>query len=308
MKQIKTTAELISHMKDKGIQFNIISETEAEKFLETNNYYMKLASYRANYDKYPVGHQKEGKYKALEFAYLKELSLIDMHLRYLILDMTLDIEHFIKVKLVDKISKIPTEDGYQTVKTFLAQDTSFRILKTIKSHGASEYCKELIDKYFPYFPVWVFVEVITFGDLLHFCEFYQQTHNDYFIDHKLMNIIRDFRNASAHSNCLLNHLSERLDSTKQPDCKITTFIKNIPTISKSSRRNNLRNKFTYNFITLLFIYGLVVSDSAKKSTYKRFKEFMDTRALKHKDYFENKNMKIDSVYKFLKKVIDFLAN
>ncbi|MBR1404727.1 MAG: hypothetical protein IJ558_11200 [Treponema sp.] len=61
MKQIKTTAELISHMKDKGIQFNIISETEAEKFLETNNYYMKLASYRANYDKYPVGHQKRRK-------------------------------------------------------------------------------------------------------------------------------------------------------------------------------------------------------------------------------------------------------
>lgn len=251
MKQIKSTSELISHMKEKGILFNIISEIEAADFLENNNYYMKLASYRANYDKYPQGHPREGKYKALEFAYLKELSLIDKHLRYLILDMTLDIEHFIKVKLVDKISKIPTEDGYQTVKAFLAQDSSFRILKTIKSHGTSDYCKELINKYFPYFPVWVFVEVITFGDLLHFCEFYQQMHNDYFIDHKLMNIIRDFRNASAHSNCLLNHLSELVDSTKQPDCKITTFVKGISTISKDSRRNNLRNKFTYNFITLL---------------------------------------------------------
>ena len=101
MKQIKTTAELISHMEEKGIRFNIISKADAEKFLEMNNYYMKLASYRANYDKYPSGHVNEGKYKALEFAYLKELSLIDMHLRYLILDMTLDIEHFIKVKLID---------------------------------------------------------------------------------------------------------------------------------------------------------------------------------------------------------------
>ena len=33
------------------------------------------------------------------------------------------------------------------------------------------YCKDLIAKYYPYFPIWVFVELISFGDLLYFCYF-----------------------------------------------------------------------------------------------------------------------------------------
>lgn len=41
---------------------------------------MKLASYRANYDK----RKSNGEYINLDFAYLRELSTIDMHLRYLI--------------------------------------------------------------------------------------------------------------------------------------------------------------------------------------------------------------------------------
>lgn len=38
--------ELISSMKGRGISFNTTSEVEAEAFMESNNYYFKLASYR----------------------------------------------------------------------------------------------------------------------------------------------------------------------------------------------------------------------------------------------------------------------
>ena len=51
MKLLKTSDELISHMKIKGIKFDIAKEEDAKVFLQNNNYYMKLASYRANYDK-----------------------------------------------------------------------------------------------------------------------------------------------------------------------------------------------------------------------------------------------------------------
>ena len=53
MKLLKTSDELISHMKLKGIKFDIAKE-DAKVFLQNNNYYMKLASYRANYDKQKV--------------------------------------------------------------------------------------------------------------------------------------------------------------------------------------------------------------------------------------------------------------
>ena len=65
-KLIKTSDELIEHMKNKGIKFNIINEIEAKKFLENNNYYFKLAAYRKNYFK-----KLNGEYINLEFAYLE---------------------------------------------------------------------------------------------------------------------------------------------------------------------------------------------------------------------------------------------
>ena len=64
MKLLKTSDELISHMKIKGIQFSIVKEDDAKIFLQNNNYYMKLASYRANYDK----RKSNGEYINLDFA------------------------------------------------------------------------------------------------------------------------------------------------------------------------------------------------------------------------------------------------
>ncbi len=64
MKLLKTTDELIEHMKAKGIKFNITTEEDAKMFLQNNNYYMKLASYRANYDK----HKGDDKYINLDFV------------------------------------------------------------------------------------------------------------------------------------------------------------------------------------------------------------------------------------------------
>lgn len=71
-------------MKSKGIKFKEVSETDAKEFLLKSNYYMKLASYRANYEKVDAG-KRIGEYKNLDFGYLQELSTIDMHLRYIVM-------------------------------------------------------------------------------------------------------------------------------------------------------------------------------------------------------------------------------
>ena len=48
MKSLLTPDELIAHMKEKGIGFNIVTEDQAKDFMANSNYYMKLASYRFN--------------------------------------------------------------------------------------------------------------------------------------------------------------------------------------------------------------------------------------------------------------------
>ena len=121
MKKLLTIDELINHMKEKGITFKEVSEEDAKIFLQRNNYYMKLAAYRANYEKCDSG-KRAGQYKKLDFGYLQELSTIDMYLRYKIMEMCLDIEHAIKVRLIDDITNNTSEDGYDIVRKFIAKD------------------------------------------------------------------------------------------------------------------------------------------------------------------------------------------
>ena len=305
MKQLLSIEELIQHMKNRGITFNEISENDAKQFLQNNNYYMKLAAYRANYDKCDTG-KRQGQYKKLDFGYLKELSTIDMYLRYIVMDMCLDIEHVIKVRLIKNITNNPSEDGYDIVRKFIAQDDNLRILKNIRSHKSGEYCKDLIEKYYPYFPVWVFVELISFGDLLYFCSFYEKIYGVQIINNKLKNTVRDVRNAAAHSNCLLNKMTEKIDSTKQVNNEISSFIIGMKNISKTSRVNNLSYKFTNSFVTVLYVYDSLMNEIPKQKRYKEIQEFMNGRVVKNKQFFQS-NSKIVGVYNFHKKVIDNLV-
>ena len=141
--------QLVDHMKQKGIRFSIVNEEDAKAFLVNNNYYMKLASYRTNYDKQTAECATKGQYINLEFAYLKELSTLDMYLRYKIIEMCLDIEHNIKLELLNGIESVG-DDGYQLIRMFIAQNDN--VLKKIHSRNSSEYCKGLVEKYYPYFP------------------------------------------------------------------------------------------------------------------------------------------------------------
>ena len=61
MKEMLNTDEIIQHMKNRGIRFDITNEETAKEFLINNNYYMKLAAYRTNYEKRTDG-SAVGKY------------------------------------------------------------------------------------------------------------------------------------------------------------------------------------------------------------------------------------------------------
>ena len=54
----------------------------------------------------------------LDFAYLQESSTIDMHFRFIISKMCLDIEHDLKVKILRDIELNPSCDGYDISRTF----------------------------------------------------------------------------------------------------------------------------------------------------------------------------------------------
>ncbi len=95
----QTSTQLVAKMKiEKGINFKYISESDAESYLANVNNYLRTAAYRKNYQKYARGINK-GKYIGLDFAYLQELSTIDMHFRFIVSKMCLDIEHLLLTPL-----------------------------------------------------------------------------------------------------------------------------------------------------------------------------------------------------------------
>ena len=103
-----TVEEQIQDMIDKNIQFELCSKEEAKKFLKYNNYYFKLKAYARNYNI----NSQTNKYYNLDFAYLVELSKLDMYIRKIILELSLDVEHYLKVRLMNDLSDNPKEDGY----------------------------------------------------------------------------------------------------------------------------------------------------------------------------------------------------
>ena len=302
MKVLMNSEELIRHMKRKGIKFDIVSEKDAKQFLENNNYYMKLASYRDNYDKINEG-ARQGEYKNLEFAYLQELSKIDMYLRHLILKMILDIEHNLKVRLLNSVEKNNQEDGYEIVKYFIRKKP--KTLDIIEKHKSSGYVRALVDKYHPYYPVWVFVEVISFGDLAYLLNLYNEKYSLQIINNRLMNSVRDIRNAAAHSNCLINRSKP---GNNKPIQEIDVWVSSIEGISKNTKHKKLSNGFIYDFTVLLYVYNKLISQGVmKEKRYMELKDLFRVRMLKNSEYF-CQNTLITSTYDFVKKIVDKIAD
>ena len=91
-----------------------------------------------------------------------------------------------------------------------------------------------------------------------------------------MGSVRDIRNASAHSNCLINKLFEESPATQQPDAEITEYVKRIKNIPSSTRAKNLKSRAVYDFVTLLFVYNEIVPEGV--ATRQRHKEIQESKA------------------------------
>jgi abortive infection bacteriophage resistance protein len=295
----------IEHLKEKGILFNIMDETAAKEYLAQNNNYFKLTAYRKNYDKHPDGENK-GKYIKLEFAYLVDLAIIDMDIRYRVVHMALDIEHHTKLQLLRKIDE-KNEDGYQVIQDYIdsLDERQKNIFESeINRNRGNIYCGDIIDKYDGAFPIWAFVEVIPFGRLVSFYDFCADRFADRTMKDNFYRLLtcKEIRNASAHSNCILNDLRAKT-AAHGTNADITKALMAIPGMNSNFRKNRMSNARIQQVITLLYMHKIMVeSDGIRKSEGEELKRII-TRIDKNIDYY-NSNQKIKGTLDFLKMVVD----
>ncbi|MBQ6432165.1 MAG: Abi family protein [Oscillospiraceae bacterium] len=306
--------EQIDDMKKKGIRFSIISEYQAREFLRKNNFYFKLKAFEKNYDKLPTNNPAliakgiAGQYSGLEFAYLQELSTLDMYFRNIVLNLSLSVEHFLRVRLMRDISENDAEDGYSIVNDY--EQYSPSIKETIIEKKTNSYCEQLIDNYPGEMPVWVFLEVISFGDLIKFCKMYYKKYPTKELKSGVIDslqTVRYIRNAAAHNNCLLNdlHPNNVAFSTNR---FTASFVASIAWKSPNAKSKKLSNRTVHDFITLLYVFeNAVTSQHIKKHAYMDLEELFNDRFILHKEYFRGNGL-LESTYEFVKAVIDHLAN
>ncbi|WP_238788823.1 Abi family protein [Streptococcus mutans] len=319
-KSQKTSNELISMMKEvKGITFNYISDQDAANYLDYVNNYFRTACYRKSFEKYTSGERK-GKYIELDFLHLQELSTLDMHLRHLISKMCLDIEHALKVYLVNFFDE-GNVDEYDYVKKFLDESSNGYIKYNISRLRSNSYSSNLVNKYFSFrdkslykydeCPVWAFVEVLTFGDFVKFYFFCQKKlskdksdtnitihTSDFLKKQNIINLVKSLRNACAHNNCLLENL--RTDKAIIVPRVVKDKVHTISSISTSSRQKRLTVRPVLEFTSLVLLYSELVSEKVRTHRFQEMIDLFRGRMLEKKELLKA-NEKLVANYKFIEK-------
>lgn len=305
LKPMLNAEELVKHLEEKGVKFELTSIEDAQKYLKKNNNYFKLVSYRKNFQKYESG-EKQGKYIDLDFKMLEDLSIIDMRLRKTILSIVLDLEHYTKVKLLSEVEKV-SKDGYGIVEEYIQslkdKDEYEYLQNELNKNIKSTYCGDIVEKYQGEYPIWAFVEIIPFGRLIKFYMFVADRLQDkQMIDEAyLLKNIRELRNACAHNNCILNDL--KAETTKhKTNYKILSEIANIG-ISKKIRDNKMSNARIQQIVTLLYLNKKMTTSKGVQKHQVESLQDLKNRIEYHMDYYKTNDLVYTNL-KFLNKIID----
>ena len=293
-----TVDEIITYCKDElGITFNIMSEESAKTFLQKNNYFFRLKQYAETWTE----RTSSGKYVRLDFGHLVELSTIDMFFRKYIFKMTIDLEHFLKVKIVNDCQNNECDDGYQVVDAYFEKCPWIKD-KIQKEKKLTEYSGYDSDEYKVHPAVWNMAEMLTFNDFIYFFSFYY----DYF--HlkceytKQFESIRRLRNASAHNVCILCNFTPFNNFSLDYETYLLLSQANIG-MSPTTISQLLRVPVLNDFAVMLHLYTrLCTSNSVKEKTLEELSNFFDDRVVLHKDYFEGCTA-INNAYTFARAII-----
>lgn len=298
-----TVPEVIDYCKNNlGITFNLMDEETAVRFLQKNNYFFRIKQYAETCNE----KTKSGKYIGLDFGYLVELSTIDMFLRKLILKMTIDLEHYLKVKLVNDCQNNPSDDGYLVVEKFLSLHPKVKegLEQNAKLAG---YGGNSFLKYAESPTVWSFVEMISFYDFIAFYAFYYEFFQLKCEYTKHFDSVRRLRNASAHNICML--CSFKPSSGFKNDIEISfELLQGNIGIGNGVISSCMKVPLLNDFAVMLSVYTrLITSPTIKERTLQEIKEFFDGRMVYRKQYFEG-NIEIKNAYQFARKVLDYYSN
>ncbi len=277
-----TLSQQVDRLGEKGVTFNLCDESQAVRFLAKENNYLRVTSYRKLYERQEEG-PSIGAYVNLDFGDLVALSLLDGRVREAFLWVTMDVEHFAKMKVLSNVEG-RGEDGYAIVAGFYASlnhagrnaiQGAMRV-RSRKGDRHDAYAGDLIAHYMDDMPVWVFLEVIDFGTFVDFYLFCANRWGDgeMLQEHYALKSVKALRNATAHNHCIINGLTKAEARADYATPQIITDSLNAACVVRTkARRAKLSNlRISQMAAALYCLSSLCTSDSAMARHAARFAE------------------------------------
>lgn len=285
--------QMIQHMQEKGIQFNICSIADAKDMLTKRNYYFKLTVYRKCFSKI------DGQYSNLDFAYLTDLASIDASLRYYILDLSLDIEHSLKTALDDLITQNPNEDGYSIVQEFRNYD-QFGYDQMMRYLQNNKYLRDMFNKHHQRPAIWVLLEVMTFATLSKFIEFYSSKYQARRLNDakNLLRYAKNLRNASAHSNPLLVNIFSEKEHLRYPNTNVVRIARQM-----GLTRQDVMDQKINDLVSIMYLHKKYTSNASHEHIKRSGKRLIQ-RMKRHPDYYKN-NQLLNKSFDIFNILVDF---
>lgn len=261
----------IEKLKTLGVTFGLCGEAEAARYLADKTYLFKLMAYRELFDR-RVGGERDGQYVGLDFGHLVELASVDRTLRYTLLPMTLDVEHFARVRLVRGVEARPEEDGYSVVSDYMASlnhENRRRRLGEVNMLARDAYCGDLVRKYAEDMPVWAFLELVSFGSFIDLYLFCAERWGDEQMrdEHYLLRQVKAARNAAAHSSNMVNGFG-RKGGAIATNATVNAALAEAG-ISRRVRGAKMSNPRLQQVATLLYTHGRIVPEGTSRERARR---------------------------------------
>lgn len=270
-----TPREQVQHLKGQGIAFSMMTEAEAEAYLIERNNFFRLRAYRGNFWRI-AGGPRDGQYVGLDFGLLVDLATIDMHLRNELLPMTLDVEHFAKMRLLHRMQE-SQENAFDLVRDFILSyeegnggagregradgfSSANPIVRELKRGLSTVYLQDLVSRRPGLdFPIWEFLELISFGKFTAFVRFCSKRCHDKELRrlNTLLQNVRVLRNACAHNCCIINNFKSGGSKYAIPP-EVSEATARIG-LSKGQRRTKLKNERLKQIATTLYAHRMLCS-------------------------------------------------
>lgn len=274
LKPMLTPQEQVELLKAKGVTFDRCSEEQAVEALTERDSFLHLAAYRKLFQIHREG-KKAGQYVKLAFADLLDLDALDGELRRTFLALSEDIERIAKTRLIARIANDAEEDGYSIVSEFMqSQRATYRnsIARGLKaragsSEGADTYSGDLIEHYRSAMPIWVFLEVVSFGTLLAFLLFCAHRWSDKALEdrHYELTGVKAVRNCCAHQSCIINGFADGSRADHAPRYGVMEWLSEMDVGSARARRDKMRNEGMQQLVTTLAVFGTIAGQRSDSS-------------------------------------------